>query len=105
MQNISPSGAPQRDEKIIQEYHTRRQRQIWVAIILTPVIIFLASARQGVEVSLLGFSSSTLYLISFLLVVGGLLYTFKNWRCPACNGYFRKEWNPAFCSKCGVTLR
>ena len=32
-------------------------------------------------------------------------FSFRNWRCPACNGYLGRSMSMNFCPKCGVELR
>jgi rubrerythrin len=39
------------------------------------------------------------------LVVGALVFSLKNWRCPACDKYLGKGISPSFCPKCGVALQ
>jgi MFS family permease len=38
------------------------------------------------------------------LVLGVLLFSFRNWRCPACNKYLGRAIHPKFCQNCGVAL-
>jgi rubrerythrin len=40
-----------------------------------------------------------------MVVAGALIFSFVNWRCPACTRYLGRGWNPKFCPKCGVQLR
>jgi len=40
-----------------------------------------------------------------VLVAAAVIFSFANWRCPACNGYLGRGINPKFCSKCGTELR
>ena len=41
---------------------------------------------------------------SFVVILGVVLFSLKNWRCPACNAYLGKGMAPSFCSKCGIPL-
>ena len=86
-------------------FSSRRRRQIIVAI---PVIVILASLAvigeskypdQG------GFSLATVLPTLIMLVAAVLIFTFRNWRCPACDKYLGKAMNPKFCHKCGVALQ
>ena len=43
--------------------------------------------------------------VDVVLVAGALIFSFRNWRCPACNRYLGKQYSPKFCSKCGVVLQ
>ncbi len=34
-----------------------------------------------------------------------LMFSFWNWRCPACKAYLGESFHPATCLKCGALLR
>jgi predicted RNA-binding Zn-ribbon protein involved in translation (DUF1610 family) len=34
-----------------------------------------------------------------------LVFSLRNWRCPACNKYLGKGTLPHYCPNCGVELR
>ena len=40
----------------------------------------------------------------FAMVAGLLIFSWQNWRCPACDRYLGK-YPGRFCPKCGVPLR
>ncbi|KAF0138149.1 MAG: hypothetical protein FD122_3859, partial [Stygiobacter sp.] len=33
------------------------------------------------------------------------IFSFKNWRCPACDKYLAKQTNPSFCPNCGAKYK
>jgi hypothetical protein len=43
--------------------------------------------------------------LSFVLVAGALIFSLRNWRCPACNRYLGRTFNPRYCQGCGFELR
>jgi len=38
------------------------------------------------------------------LVLATLIFSFWNWRCPACKKYLGRSAGPAYCPKCGVAF-
>jgi hypothetical protein len=83
-------------------FSTRRRRQILLAVPLFVVIITMAV--QG-DSEILGIPPAVYGPLFLVLVVAALIFSFMNWRCPACNGYLGKTISPRFCSKCGAVLQ
>ena len=89
-----------------EEFAARRKKQ-WVATLpLILLIIGLAilgdKAQKG---SVAGLSADALIGFLFAYILGLLIFSLKNWRCPACNAYLGKNMGPDFCPKCGVALK
>ncbi|HEV8377104.1 MAG TPA: hypothetical protein VGR38_12815 [Candidatus Polarisedimenticolia bacterium] len=83
----------------------KRRRQLILSIPLLGVVLAgLALRDRGgripfdLPVALVG-------PVFLLLIVGALLFSFWNWRCPACEKYLGKSLSPRFCPKCGVALQ
>jgi len=89
-----------------QEFAARRKRQIILAIPLVVVFILFAvfRDRQDGDV-MLGMPAGFVAPIFLILVVAALTFSFRNWRCPACDKYLGKGISPHFCPKCGVALQ
>jgi hypothetical protein len=92
--------------EIIAEFKNRRKRQI-IAVIpavvaIGPIVVFSDAPTTR---TMLGIPAAVALPIAFALLVGVLIFSFRNWRCPACRGYLGKAMNPRFCQKCGVQLR
>jgi hypothetical protein len=82
------------DEGIQDEYRKRFRRQMAVIPAAFASAILVAAEPEG------------LLFVFALTCLGALLaFTLWNWRCPACNGWFGRAWNPRFCAVCGVELR
>ncbi len=47
----------------------------------------------------------TMVLGTLALVLTTVVFSWFNWRCPACARYLGRGLNPAECPKCGVELR
>jgi len=83
----------------------RRRRQLMISgsIIILTVFLITANERTGL---ILGAIPTLIFAPAALVaLVGSLVFSFKNWRCPACNKCLGKAFIPHFCSKCGVGLR
>jgi hypothetical protein len=89
-----------------QEFAARRKRQIILAVPLVAIFIgfaLLADDRNGGVV--LGMPAAVVAPAFLVLVVGAIVFSFRNWRCPACDKYLGKGINPRFCPNCGVALQ
>ena len=96
---------PLRDPKVTQEFERRRSTQLMATPFLILAIVVLVWAREHPLSRLGGIPASTVSGIAFAVVMAGVLFSFRNWRCPACNRYLGKAWNPNYCARCGVQLR
>lgn len=104
------------DEKsaIRREFSLRRRRQWTLAIIVAPFIVVALLYAGTTADRLLGdrplLSPTPAWFPWFaavfaVLVVGGLVYSLRNWRCPRCSAYLGRAINPKHCPRCGVALR
>lgn len=87
------------------EFAKRRKRQLLVSLPVVAAILIFAVVSQNARVSLLGLPPALVGGIAFAVVLGTLVFSLWNWRCPACNRYLGKGISPSFCPKCGVPLR
>ena len=82
------------------EFARRQKRQIAVAAIIFAGAISLMILRNRSPVT---------SPVGFVLFVGAfaaiLIFSFQNWRCPACEKYLGKGGFPRFCPRCGVALK
>jgi len=79
---------------IKKNYRVKRIRQMTV----TGVVLMLGWGFMA-----LGEQKGIMMFIP--VVIGYGIFTFKNWRCPACNKSLRRTWNPRNCPICGIQLR
>lgn len=89
---------------IKEEFRKRRMRQILIIPPIFLVMIPLLMAEKGVR-EIYGLPINYFVYLAIGLIFLALIFSLKNWRCPACNSYLGKEINPRFCSKCGTQLR
>lgn len=96
------------DQQILEfrcQFSERRKRQLILAVILLPLVIGVQLMRHGEgggTLEAIGLTEAAAGKAFFGLVVGALLFSFKNWRCPACDAYLGRSVGHKFCPKCGV---
>ena len=85
-------------QKIQEEFAARRTRQrlaVLSAIVLILLMVLLENR-----------TTEMVFTFLFLFVAGALaVFSFRNWRCPACEGHLGRGTGTRFCGKCGVQLR
>jgi len=88
------------DPNVIQRFKQRRKRQIIATIpFIIGLILLIVGSERG------GFSPAIVGPVFLTYVIGMLIFSFKNWRCPGCNRYLGKGMSPRFCQKCGIQLQ
>jgi bacteriorhodopsin len=90
-----------------QHIETFRKRRTIQWIVTAPVIalvIGLMWFRDHSQEQLYGVSADKFAVVFLIALVAAFAFTFKNWRCPACNGYLGRAMNPKHCVKCGAQL-
>ena len=88
-----------------QDYERRRSIQLIITGPLVVSVIALVWARQHPDSSVIGIPAYRIVLSAFAVIVSGMVFSVRNWRCPACDRYLGKAWNPRHCANCGVQLR
>jgi hypothetical protein len=97
--------SPRDPETLKREFARRRARQWGVGGILLLGLIgiqgyILASAPETHRVE-----GGLLPYIILLLIIGIVVFSFLNWRCPACGSYLGSQYNPRVCHHCGASLQ
>ena len=76
---------------------------------LTPALIAAVVAfawlQEHRNASPAGVPNATLVGAAFAVIVGAVIFSFSNWRCPSCHRYLGKVIHPGFCPACGIPLR
>ncbi|NKB72164.1 MAG: hypothetical protein GKR89_34230 [Candidatus Latescibacteria bacterium] len=97
------ANEPDSEQQIKAEFTHRRSRQLILAVPLIVLFFFSElSPDKGTTLGLSGFSWSLIFLAA---VIAGLIFTYSNWRCPACNKHLGTAINPSTCRKCDAELR
>ncbi|NTV66985.1 MAG: hypothetical protein HGB06_04760 [Chlorobaculum sp.] len=88
-----------------REFASRRLKQILITGPVVVLMIFFSMASEGKITFLNSCTLSLLMPVFLFMVIGVLVFSLTNWRCPACNSYLGKLMNPRYCPKCGIGLR
>lgn len=80
----------------------RNQRILRVPTIAAIISVTLGERHVG---QALGVSREIIRGAAFVVVLGYLVFSLINWRCPACGKYLRRGLSPNHCPHCGVALR
>ena len=86
-------------------FRQRRKRQFILAVPLIAVMFLGFWLPENPDIlSGAGLNPSIFAGVFLALVIGAIAFSFRNWRCPACDCYLGKTINPKFCHRCGVPL-
>ena len=96
------SPAETQKTEIVQLFSSRRRNQLLVAIPIVAALILLVLGEG--EAAVFGIPMTIIVPAAIAVVIGGVLFSLFNWRCPACNKYLGKSISPKYCQKCGVQL-
>jgi len=88
-------------EKTIAEFKKKRIRQMVAVVPAILAFLALISAERNPD-GLFGLTPNMVLAVSLAMIISVLIFSFINWRCPSCNKYLGKAFNPKFCSKCGT---
>ena len=83
-----------------QEFAKKRQRQFLVGGLTVLAFLSLVLLQRNGMVT-----GAPLALVWIAGVAVAVLFSWQNWRCPACGKYLGRSGNLAFCPRCGVALR
>jgi hypothetical protein len=95
----------QQKQEFKSQFAARHRRQLMVSGPLIILIILLVTANESTGLVLDIIPTAIFAPVFIVALLGALIFSFKNWRCPACNKYLGKAFNPRFCSTCGAVLR
>ena len=85
-------------------YAKRLRKQILMIVLLLAVMVPLPFIKDST--TFFGLPGAVLGPIAFVvIVIGWVILNGRNWRCPACNEYLGRAFNPRHCRRCGIELR
>ncbi len=87
-----------------EQFRARRRRQMLATLPLLACVALMFWFRRQPGAQIGGLSLDQLLPWLGVLVVGFIVFTLVNWRCPACRRYLGKGIGPNFCRKCGIAL-
>jgi len=96
---------PQQKAEFKAEFAVRRRRRwLGVAVIFIAVLVVVLTGNR-IGGPLLGIGAAVWQPVGVVVVLGAVVFSLINWRCPACGRYLGRTINPAFCPRCGIALR
>lgn len=87
-----------------QQFETSRKRQIIMVVPLLVFFVMVGLLTDDKTGRLLGMPRSVSLPFFFLVLGSAILFSLRNWRCPACKHYLGSG-RHRFCSNCGVALK
>jgi len=91
-------------QQIIEEFQKRNRKQVALAIILLP--LFIAFAIVSSKPDMLPCPLGSLFmLLCIFILLPAVVFSFMNYRCPACSAFLGDAINPSFCYRCKAQLR
>ncbi|MFC1482983.1 hypothetical protein ACFL56_01865 [Candidatus Margulisiibacteriota bacterium] len=91
-------------EDIKKEFKIRQKKQLIVTVPFFVLIIGFIFAIDGENLPFPESFAPFLLALFFGFVIAIFIFSFTNWRCPACSKYLGKGFNPKFCKNCGTQL-
>ncbi len=88
-----------------KEFARRRKLQLRVAIPAVALVLILAGLGKNLKRQPVAGVTENQVAAAIGAVIGGtLIFSLKNWRCPACSKYLGRRSSPDVCPRCGVPL-
>jgi hypothetical protein len=82
------------------EFARRQKRQLGVAAVILAGLVSMMLLRDRAPLD-----SPVGLTVVIAAMAAIFVFTFQNWRCPACQKYLGKGGFPRFCPRCGVPLK
>ncbi|MCP3927219.1 MAG: hypothetical protein GY714_32065 [Desulfobacterales bacterium] len=90
-------------EDVFLEFKKLRRNQMIATIPMIIAVISLIMPENSA--GLFGLSQNLILGISISVIISYFIFSLFNWKCPLCNRYLGKSWNPKYCQKCGDQFR
>ena len=92
-------------EQVIQTFTRRRLNQKVLNYVAFFGFAFTIITRRYSDPTLTGLPASTELVIGLLVGFGALLYSYFNWRCPACRKFLGIKSKLTACPKCRAQFK
>lgn len=100
---------PEQQREFARKFAVAKRRQIIGMMLYAPFMAFLfilASTAEQTGSIAFGIPLFLFWSVFVGALLGMLIFTLYNWRCPACHEYLgRKHLNPRYCPACGTQLQ
>lgn len=85
-------------------YAKRHRRQLIVTVPMILIVFAFAFTEDRETGTILGLSTVMVGSVFLVAVLSLLAFSLRNWRCPACDKYLGRAFNPRHCQHCGIAL-
>ncbi len=103
-QHATTKYATRRTGSVKEEFAAKRRKQIIAAVPLIGALLLMIVFSENGSAEFLGISAAAWLPVLLGIILGGVIFSLYNWRCPACNKYLGKSVSPKYCGKCGTQL-
>ncbi len=86
-------------DRVVEEFAARRKRQWLISGVAVVACLGMFLAERVPQYALVANVSLV------VVILGALIFSLANWRCPACGSSLGKTINPSYCQRCGAKLR
>ena len=98
----------EQEARNIEEFGKIKRHQIIATVLFAPfmiVFVVFAGAADPKTGEAFGISPVAVIPILAVALLSLVVFSVRNWRCPGCNKYLGKGFNPSYCPKCGAQLK
>ena len=99
------NGKPGEGARIQSEFSSRRRRQLLATLLMLPVVAVIGTADEARGTALGGVPLAAALPVGVVMFLALIGFSIRNWRCPACDRYLGRGFNPSYCPRCGVALQ
>ena len=88
---------------VMKEFEKRKKKQLIVLLTCIPVVLLYLLQSSSKRLPFI--DDGGMAIASLLFLVGVIVFTLLNWRCPNCNSFLGKRFLMKKCDQCGVRLQ
>lgn len=92
-------------DQIKEEFAKRKKRQYILSLPIILILVFAMLVSKHSEIEIFGLPNGIMVGLAFALVLVFVVFTIRNWRCPACDKYLGRSISMDYCPKCGVKFK
>jgi len=90
---------------VVSEFRKRERRQLLAVLPLMLAVVAAKLAHDHTGGAVFALPAWSFYVMAVALVVGAVVFSVLNWRCPACRRYLGRGAIRETCPRCGRRLR
>ena len=93
------------DPAAIKAEYKKRRLRVWLIMASWALLLIAFGSADENSHTLFGVNFLWIVAVGSLLLILGGIFLFLNWRCPACNKFFRGEIGFKQCPGCGAEFQ